>query len=305
MSAACTLRDPTPLFFNQGLLTKPVLDLLRLDGLIGEGECPTLAEAVEKTQAMWIRVMQGRGGQERTDLVDKLYAPETIGEVVHIVYDMGLLGEHLPAERHYAYGGCLGGFAPQMRNQLAFLVALWRQGYRFDTLVFWTGERRLRSEESLEALCDPTRSPLPFKEGWTVPANVRLETEDDAARLIFDQVELPADMAEALKDCVCFVNGPCPEGQARASTKDVYRHWQTTAVPGSALAVSFPFMWSYQQLAGQNVLCEGFSLDTVAPAVSSQDLDKYKGGIVSIVHDTVAKCLYEISLAEQAKRVYA
>lgn len=292
-------RDPSHLFITkEGNPTPPLIELLKLDGLYEEND--TLADIVQKTQEKWVAVFQGRGNKERTDLQDTTEQQEVREKVEAIARSMGLFAQRKPALAHYDYGVCLGSFLDGVRMHLRQLVRAWEDGVRFDSLVFLTGERYLRKnpgqQDDLEKLKDQSQSPLPFKQGWNFPESAKVETEYDMVKIIWDQIQLPKDMAEALEDKVVFVNAP-RGSQERPSTKDTYELWlkEFNPPPGTVLAASYPMLWTYQQLAGENVLGRNYPLDTIAPAVTEKELDRHKHAIVSLVHDTVAKCLYEIN----------
>ena len=291
-------RDPAALFLTaDGHLTPPLIELLKLDGLYEPTD--SLKDVVSKTQAHWIAVRQGRHQIERSDLVDTPQQAAQTEQVLAYAKALGLLDEISPSLKHYDYGICLGAFLDGVRMRLAALVKAWQRGIRFDTPVFLTGERYLRlgphQEDSLDKLCDPTQSPLPFKQGWTFPAGAIYNTEYDMVRLVWDQVQIPADMAQALASKIVFVNAE--RGSQRPSTKDTYSVWlrDYQPQPGTLLAPSHPLVWIHQQLAGMSVLGPAFWLDTTAPPVSPKIQNRK--AIVSLVHDTIAKCLFELDAA--------
>jgi hypothetical protein len=277
----------------EGGLTEDLIALLKLDGLYESGD--TLQDAVRKTQEHWLAVTQGKNGKERADLRDSDHQRELCEKVEEIALRMGLFSEQIPTRSHYDYGICLGGFVETIQHHLARLVALWEEGIRFDSLVFLAGERdlRLTSQDSVETLCTPHG--LPFKEGWQFPEDAPYKTEYDLAIIVWEQSLIPETMAQALEGKVYFVNASRGNA-ARPSTKDTYVHWlkEYRPKPGSALATSYPLLWAYQQLAAETVLREAYFLETVAEAASEEMMKKNRKMLVSLVLDTVAKCLYEI-----------
>ena len=298
-------RDPRAMFVNKdGSLSDHVIKLLRLDSLYEEGD--TLATAVAKTQSAWIGVNQGQGNKERTDLVDSEERRKIKDEVVQCAEAMGLFAKRPPALRRYTYGVCHGAFLDGVRQNLTQLIVAWNQGVHFEKLIFLTGERTLRNEpgkeDDLEKLCSNKRYPL-CKNGWTKPADAPYETEYDMVRLVWDQTELPKDMADALttdpaesEEKVIFVNAP-RGNNPRPGTKDTVQTLLKRQYlrPGTMLACSYPLLWSYQHLAVEPMLRKrGITLDTSAPEATPPILARYEKGLVSIIFDTVAKCLYEI-----------
>jgi hypothetical protein len=291
--------DPKQVFVTkEGQLTPPLIELLRLDHLYDEND--TLSDVVKKTQAVWIATAQGANSKERSDIKDTPEQQAMREKVEDIARKMGLFSGRQPLLIHYNDAICLGAFLDAMRLRLADLVSQWNAGIRFDELIFLTGERYLRKnpgqEDDLEKLKNPALSPLPFKAGWTFSEQSEYETEYHLAKLLFDQVELPEEMAKALEGKVTFVN--VPRGNAaRPSTKDTYRVWLQDhhPKPGTLLAASTPMLWIYQQIVGENVLGDDYLLDTIAPDVSPEMLKKYRPAIVTLVKDTVAKSLFEIN----------
>ena len=291
--------DPARWFItDDGKPTKRLILLLQLDTLYDPND--HLEEIVAKTQKAWVQTIQGQNNKERTDLQDTAEQEKKRLETEKIVQEIGLFNARTPALKHYQYAACLGGYVDGVRKGLAELIEAWQSGIRFDSLIFFTGERYLRKEpgreDSLERLCNPQSSALTIKAGWKMPEDAPYETEYDMCKLIWDQTELPEDMRLALGDKVIFVNAARPVGRERPSTKDAYIAWvkEYNPAPGTVLAISHPLLWTYQQIAGENSLGPNYPLDTCAKAVSEQDRQRHQQRIVSLVQDTAGKCLYEL-----------
>lgn len=299
-------RSPRRLFVNRdGTLTPKVIELLTIDSLYTKGD--DLKTAVEKTQKAWVSVRQGQQNRERVDVQDSEERVALKDSVEGWAQSMGLFAKREPCLRDYTYGVCHGAFLDGVRKNLAQLVAAWKEGVRFRSLVFLTGERPLRKarEDSIEKLCDEKASPLPFKEGWRFSEAAPYETEYDMVKLVFAQVQLPKGMEEALRGKIVFVNAPKGK-ENRPSTKDAFRAWVREYQPekGTVLACSYPLLWSYQQLAGESALQgTGLFLDTVAPQLSKEMRQAQTKRIVSLIFDTVAKCLYECNQKSESIEV--
>jgi len=294
-------RDPQRIFLTeQGQLTQELIALLKLDHLYDPND--DFTTVVEKTQIKWHGPRHEDSQKERSDLID---TPEQLAmrpEVISLAKDMGLFSAQNPSLSHYRYAVCLGSFLNGVRSRLAHIVELWQQGIRFDSLVFLSGERPLRNKpgqkDDYAELCDPSQSPLPFKEGWIpLPVDqVIYNMEYDMVRLVWEQVKIPEEMDQALKGKVFFVNAPRGEA-ARPSTKETYFYWLKDfhPEPGTVVAPSDPLLWTYQQLTGAKVLGPEFMLDTIAHEAPYLLLKRYEPGIVSLIFDTVATCLFRIN----------
>ena len=299
-------RSPAPLFVTRdGEPTPALVRLLKASGLFAEGD--RLAAIVEKTQKPWISVQQGRGQIERTDLRDSPERAALREAVDEFIHTSGFYDERKNLFQNYTYAVCHGAFLDGARKNIVEIVNLWKKGVRFSSLVFLTGDRPLRKgpadggrepEDAVRKLEDATLYPL-FKKGWKKAEDAAYENEYDMVRLVWDQTDIPEDMAKALKGRISFINAPKPEGMGRPGTKDTFREWlKSHPEPGTIIASGRALLWPYQQLVGETALRDkDFGIDTVASAVSEEELKLYGDRIVSIALDTFAKCLYEIQEA--------
>ncbi len=276
--------DPTSWFITkEGKPTERLKELLELDNLYSPED--NLAQIVAKTQNAWVQTNQGANNKERTDLVDSPEQLKKKRKIEQIVEELGLFEAKDPQFEHYNYGVVNGAFLDGVKHRISLLINYWERGYKFDKVVVLTGDRKLRKEAGQED--DP-------KKLKKMPENVPYENEYDMCKLIWEETDFPDDM----KERVVFVNAPAPQGKARPSTKDCFVTWlQTNPQPGKILATSHPVVWTYQQLAGQNSLPSDFLLDTCAKAADQSERQKYEKNLISIIQDTVAKCLYEINIS--------
>lgn len=301
-------REPSSWFITKdGKPTERLVELLSLDGLYDPND--GLSEIVAKTQKSWVMVQQGRDGKERTDLQNTSGQEKIKTLVEKIARDIGLFEARPPLLKHYDYGVCYGVFLDGVRTRLSEFVEAWNNGVRFKSLVFLTGERYLRKEEgqqdSLSLLTDPTKSSIKFKENWSLKDGTPYETEYDLCKIVWEQSEIPEDMRIALEGKVVFVNAPRPDGQQRPGTKDTYYTWLKDEKPasGTILAFSYPILWPYQHIAAENCLNENYPLDTCAAALSPELRAANQERLVSLVQDTVAKCLFELSQRQNTAKI--
>lgn len=259
---------------NSGKATVALQQLLALDGLYDPQD--TLDEIVQKTQKSWKRVHHGANGFELADLVDSPKQLQIREDVLSIARQMGLFDEKKPSSTHYDYALCAGAFLQGVRLRVNELIQAWKQGVRFDQLVFLTGDRALRKAPGEKDFLQD------------IPEGYPYETEYDMVRLVWEQTQIPEDMEIQ----VVFINAKCPVNQARISTKDSFNAWllDYNPTPGSCLSASHPLYWTYQELG---FALSGFSVDCIAPSAEGF-LKQNDSRIVSLIFDTIAKCLYEI-----------
>lgn len=289
-------RNPKWLFIQkEDALTESTIKLLMLDDLYKEGD--SLADVVKKTQERWISVTAGVGNRERTDLCDSEIQKNQKETVLEVVDELKLVETRSPSLTHYHYALCLGAFLDTVKDRLAAAIEAWESGVKFDSLVFLTGERTLRKnageKDDLQKIIDCQHPSLKFKEGWVLPEGVPYETEYDMVCLILDQLCLPEEMAKELEGKIVIVNAPRGE-LPRPTTSTTYRVWLDSYKPekgASILAFSSPLVWAYQDLAARNILGDEYPLETVASSFASPSQHP---ALISLVKDTVAKCLYEI-----------
>lgn len=260
---------------EEGKPTKALIELLSIDGLYDPQD--TLTTIQKKTQEAWIAARYGADGIERCDLNDSPEQKKEKLKVIEAAKDLGIFNASSPSKTHYTYAIVLGGFREGILYRLKALINLWQQGTRFDSLYFLSGERPLRADKDGEA--------------------ADCKTEYDLCKHLWKTYEVPQEMREALDGKVFFVNAP-RDDKVRPGTKEIYETWLKTYQPdpGSILACSHPLYWTYQQLSAQNVLGNKYPLETIA---QSYAYNKNEQNIVSLVHDTVAKCLYELTQGSQ------
>jgi hypothetical protein len=286
LQAAQKPQDPVLWFVTEdGKPTEHFRKLLELSDIYSPSD--RLPEIVQKTQNAWIKVIQGKNGKERLDMQDSPDEVKIRDSVESIAREIGLFDARKPSLSHYDYAVCHGAFLDGVQGRVQELVEAWNEGIRFDSLVFLTGERTLRKEQqdSLSKLMG--EEPL--------PSGTPYETEYDMCKLVWEKAKVPEEMRKALIGKVVFVNAKRPDGQERPNTKDTITTWLTEyhPQPGTVIAFSYPMVWTYQQVAGATILGKEYPLDTCAKAVTEEMLLVQKPRIVSLVHDTVAKVLYE------------
>ncbi|MCE5293329.1 MAG: hypothetical protein LLF94_01780 [Chlamydiales bacterium] len=255
--------------------TRELQALLELDGLYDPND--SLEQIIQKTQKNWLQVNQGP--KERTDLLDSDAQKKMRQKVENILEKMGYFNAKNPAQKHYTYAAVYGAFIDATRASFAYILDCWDKGIRFDSIVVFTGNRALRKAPGQED--DPAKLKMPL-------GNAPYETEYDMCKRIWEELKRP-------EIPIYFVNAKGANDALRPSRKDCYLEWlKTNPKPGSILASSHPLYWHFQQLSVENVLPTGFTVDTCCNEASVQMRQQYNNRLVSVIHDNIAKCLFEI-----------
>jgi hypothetical protein len=169
---------------------------------------------------------------------------------------------------------------------LACLAEQWRAGVRFDTLVFLVGARLLDpTAENDNIVLNLKGTESYVRSDWQLKGS-KPATEIQAARLVYDQVAVPADMQHVP---VVYVDTPMQrQGLVlrRPNTADTVVAWLATKpTPGSCLVISNQPYVVYQDAALRSALPPVFTIDTIG-AVAPADC------AVAIYLDTLARFMF-------------
>lgn len=143
--------------------TSALIELLTLFDLPHEN---TLESIIVQTQTHWLQP-----GKERWEL-EELY-PEKKSEAIPLLERLGCVDATSPTKNHYTYGVVPGARLSSMQARLEALIAEWKRGVRFDTLVLLTGQRPLGEIEVVQET---------------------LKTEADALLYLLENMDLPEDL---------------------------------------------------------------------------------------------------------------
>lgn len=226
----------------------------------------TLASIVAETQKQWIRP----AGKERWQ-VDGDFSADTKAEIFPLASKLGFIEELKPAAKKYDYCLVLGATVGRMEKRINYLVKMWKDGVRFNQIVFFTGARPLDpAVDRLTAVC---------------------KTETEAAHFLWDHAELPEGIR---KMPVAFVDVPMistTEGFRRPATGDTVSAWlAVNPLPGTCVAISNQPYCLYQGAVLQTHLPEEFTCEVVGEGAN---LDCLNGRVLL---DTIARWLYQLGL---------
>jgi hypothetical protein len=220
-------------------------------------------DLVAQTQEHWLR----KPTQERWEVEDLPQNQRLF--VLDWAIRNGLFDSWAPSQTHYDQAVILGGTTFRMHHRLAFLRDLWKQGVRFEQIVFLTGDRPLDPRvDRYSEVC---------------------ASESDAAQLIWQEADLPLAMREMP---IRWIAVPMKnEGglSKRPTTEDTILAWVARSRPNHALFVSNQPYCGYQSAVIKNILPDGFSFELVGEGVEEGDA---RLSNARVILDTIARWLY-------------
>lgn len=252
---------------QQGAISESMLHLLQVTHIVHDG---SLESIVKATQASWIR----KAGIERWDILDRQSDQKNI--YFELFEKLNVVQEIKPIKKYYNYAFWMGATYAPLQKRLEYLIKLWNQGVRFDTLVVLSGARPLTAHEqkAVQAKynCDTNNMP---------------QTEFDLMMLVYNSIDMPKQMRSVP---VVAVNAPMKystQGNTiRPSTEDTIIHWlQLYPIPGSCLLISNQPYIAYQESVAKNFLPVTFMVEAVG--------DKSKEIKIDVYLDTFARILYQ------------
>ena len=259
--------------------TLALLTILEATNIKHDG---TLQNIVTETQKSWLRP----SGKER-------WENQTVFTLNHdnpsdLLKELGLIQEIKPSNQHYDHVVLLGSTVTSIRNRLSYLINVWNNGVRFDSINILAGQRPLDSTvESPEALLNNTYQTLHFKQNWQFNGNLPT-TETEMIKLVFDQADLPTEWNNI---AINFVDTPMQQtGDGtlrRPNTLDTIIEWVKLYNPqnGSILALSNQPYIGYQDSVLQNFLPKDFTVETVgSDCINNQN--------IATMLDSLARWIY-------------
>lgn len=271
----------TPLLDEHGHPSVKLKQLIKLSikdkDAFQESDLLDAKKVLALTQKHWLRA----ANQERWQIKEK--SLDLKNQVWPLIEDLGMLKAKYPEQKHYEYALVLGATINTMQVRLDFLLQEWQKGLRFKQLVFLVGERQLDPIiENIDNLIKDYKIPKPVA--------VKIKTETDAARLLFQQLNPPAEWSNL---AVLFVDTKGKTNQQgkwqRPNTEDTFRTWLTQfkPIPGTILAVSNNPNIAYQHSVLSKNIPPHFKLETVG-AEAAKDT-KFE-----LILDNLARWYYNI-----------
>ncbi len=240
------------------------IDPKALSELASALDIPADADIVAETQKRWLR----KAGLERWEVAE--LSADQRKYVLDWASEQGFFAPWKPSQKVYDKALILGATTSRMQMRLDYLKQLWEEGVRFDQIVWLTGDRPL--DARVDGLTD------------------RCNNESEAARMIWEETDLPAEMK---KIPVLFVAVPMKEGNKRPNTNDTLVAWLELAPePCKALFVSDQPFCGYQFSVVKGALPDTIQFDVVGQGV---DPSKYPTA-AAITLDSIARWIYQESI---------
>lgn len=235
-----------------------LLDLLTLTNVQHDG---TLASIVQATQKEWLRTP----GKERWEIAE-IFADKR-NAFFDIFQKLNLVQAIQPSHRHYKYALVLGATVLRMRNRMAYLVEQWQRGVRFEKILFLAGQRVLDPVLEHSAVLLNTKKDQAFvRYDWTKDEATALPTtEAEAAKLVYDQAEIPEDLKTVPIEFITAPMVTMPDGKIRRpGTDEIIKQWLATKPePGPCLAFSNQPFAQHQHSVLKTLIPAPFTVETV------------------------------------------
>jgi hypothetical protein len=248
----CTLSFAAPIHDH-------TLDPIALRSLATALGIPEDADLVEQTQKSWLRSPT----QERWEMAE--LSPFQKQLVQQWATENGLYEAWTPSLKSYDVALILGATTERMQTRLEYLIKMWKEGIRFNEIVWLTGERPLDSRvDHLSDVC---------------------ATESSASYILWEKADLPEEMRNLF---VTFMNVPM-NGSKRPNTEDTLRSWlRFCPKPYTCLFVSDQPFCGYQFATIKANLPTAFPFDVIGKAA---DPDSHPSA-AAITLDTLARWIY-------------
>jgi hypothetical protein len=246
------------LLSSNGAPRPALVSLLKLLEVSHDGTLPGIVSA---TQAPWLRKTA-----ERWELSETLSSQKE--KALPLLQQLGCVDTISPQKQQYDIALVLGGYKDRMDARFDYLIKLWKEGVRFNKLIFLTGARPIDFEH--EDVCDC------------------LETETELMQFLYEELDLPEEMRHIP---VTIVDTPAQKKEdgslRRPNTADTLREWlKQNPDPCTALFISNQPLVGYQDSVMRTELPQTIPFETVGPQADDDTL-------LALYLDNLARWLYQ------------
>ncbi len=221
---------------------------------------PEDKDFIQETQKQWLR----KPGQERWEMEEVSLEKRLF--VLKWAEVNGLVSSWTPSRKLYDKALILGATTTRMQLRLNYLKKLWEEGVRFNEIVWLTGDRPL--DARVDSFMD------------------RCATESDAARIIWEETDLPEEMRMM---STLFLAVPMKKNGVRPSTVDTIEAWLKDAPSTcTALFVSNQPFSGYQYAVINATVPSGIHFDVVGPGQNPSQNPL----AAAVILDSIARWIY-------------
>ena len=265
--------------------TPALLELLSFLDIPHDNTIASIVTATQREQPLGLLRANNKERWELQHLYDtnKQMKMITYCKQLHVIHGIK------PTKKHYNYVLIFGATIHSVRFRLAYLIKLWHEGVRWNSLVILTGQRKLDSRVETERdYCNRNNNVLEIQNSWHLTQIP--QTEFDMIKMVLNQSVLPSEWNTI--PCI-IIDTPMQlknNGPQRPTTEDTIKRWITTQpIPGSILAISSQPFIGYQDKALHTYIPETFSPETVGPSM-------YESCTTEVLLDALARWLYNSQL---------
>ncbi|MBI2774517.1 hypothetical protein HYX58_00725 [Candidatus Dependentiae bacterium] len=265
---------------NENRQVSPVL--LELLNELHVEHTGNLEGIVAATQKKFLRP----AGKERWEIVD-IYKDAHPEKIRSIIEKIGLIHQHAPEQKEYAYALLLGATVQRMTDRLLYLLELSQKNIIPEKIIVLVGARPLDPNIENSSAIITALNKLPLKNA-VVEKDLEIKTEAQAARLIFEKVALSGQLK---KTTISIVETPMQQKNdgsiVRPTTADTINQWlKENPTPGKVLAISNQPFIGYQNAVLQTHLPKSFIIETVGERADEKTT-------LAVYLDNLARWLYQ------------
>ncbi len=247
---------------------KPTVALLELLNEMRAHHTDSFPSIVQTTQ-LWLRPTEKERWEFKNDFIE-IKKPR----LLKLFENLCLIQKVEPSKKYYDYALLFGGTLDDVRNRLAYLITLWDNGIRFNSLVILTGQRLLNATlENHERLLNNQHKGLPSKNTWHFKENFPT-SEPEMIKFVFEQTDIPRAWDTVSR---IFIDTPPQETGSnsfrRPNTEDTIIQWlkECKPQPGSILAISNQPFIGYQNAVLRKNMPQKFAMETVGSAYQDNE----------------------------------
>ena len=278
LSGFCMVINSQIQLFKNDKPIPPLTELLKLLSIKNDG---TFAQIVAVTQQEQPNGLLRPASKERWEINEITVNDKP--RLQELFKQLKLIEQIIPQKKSYKYAVVLGATIHAIRRRLAYLLEMWHQGVRFETIVFLVGQRKIDPKiETDKDFSNRENGHLEIKTEWKL--NASPQTETDIAQMVYEQSVLPDEWRTIP---VFFIDTPETITHHRPTTPDTIIFWLSKSPkPGSILAISDQPHIHYQDAVLRTYIPTSFTIETMGKKASHTILD-------AVILDALGRWIYQ------------